>query len=405
MTFRENPDIIRLMDIGEIQKRLVEHEIDGWLLYDNHASNRFARELLHLPEQIIVTRRLFYWIPATGQPVKLLHKIEAESLDNYPGEKKLYISWSDLETKLSEILRNKGRVAMEYSPKNANPYVSVVDAGTVELIRGFGVEVVSSDDLLQHFTSVLTSEQIGMHQVAARVLEETIANVWEMLADRLRLGKKITDYDVQRFIQSEFTAKKCITEEGPICSVNLWSALPHHIATKEFPVEIQKGDYVLVDLWCKQDLPHAIYADITRVAVALPEPTPKQQQLFTIVKSAQELAFRFVQQRFANQEKVRGYEVDDVCRRYITEQGYGPNFLHRTGHNIDTQVHGAGAHLDNLETSDHRKILPGTCFSIEPGIYLEGEFGIRLEHDVVIKHNGEVEMTGGKVESIACLVS
>lgn len=392
------------MEIKEIQKRLIEHGLDGWLLYDSHASNRFMHELLRLSPHLVMTRRVFYWIPASGEPVKILHRIEFDCLDNYLGTTLLYTSWNDLESQLAAVIGKMKRIAMEYSPKNANPYVSVVDAGTVELVRSLGPEVVSSDDLLQHFTSVLTEEQLVTHKAAASVLEQTIDNVWEMIADRLRLGKRITDYDVQRFILSEFTAKKCITEEGPICAVNAASSHPHYRASKERAIEIQKGDWILVDLWCKQDSPYAVYADITRVAVAASGATPKQQEIFSVVRHAQKKALEFVQQRFASNKIVQGYEVDNVCRQFIKDKGYGEFFLHRTGHNIDTQVHGAGAHLDNLETSDTRKLLPGTCFSIEPGIYLPDEFGVRLEHDVVINHSKEIEITGGIVESIACLV-
>jgi len=392
------------VDIQDIQQRLVEHELDGWLLYDHHASNRFMRDLLRLPSYLIMTRRVFYWIPSQGEPVKILHRIEEEALQAYQGKTLLYTSWSELESLLASVLKNTQRIAMEYSAKNANPYISVVDAGTIELVRSLGPEVISSDDLLQHFTSVLTDEQMSTHRAAAHILETTITNAWEMLAERLRRDKKVTDYDVQHFILSEFTAKKCITEEGPMCSINAASAKPHHRASKEQPVMIQKGDFILIDLWCKQDIPYAVYADITRVAVALPEPTPKQQEVFSVVRAAQKQALHFMQERLGAGKTVRGYEVDDVCRQLIKERGYGEFFLHRTGHNIDTQVHGAGANLDNLETSDQRKLLAGTCFSIEPGIYLPGEFGVRLEHNVLIGHEKQVEITGGVVESIACLV-
>lgn len=392
------------MQIDEIQRRLVEHEIDGWLLYDNRASNRFVRTLLQMPEHIVTTRRFFYWIPAQGEPIKIVHRIEAEVLNGYPGETRHYLSWSELEEQLAQLLSHATRVAMEYSPKNGNPYVSVVDAGTIELVRSLGPEVISSDDLLQHFTSVLSEEQLETHRKAAKILNDTLANVWEMLGERLRQGKRVTDYDVQRFILSEFTANNCIAEAGPICSVNADTASPHHIASKERMIEIQPGDFILVGLWCKENLPQAIYADMTRVAVASSEPTPKQSTIFSILHEAQQKTLDFVLQRIKSQQVVRGYEVDDICRNYIVSQGYGDHVLHRTGHNIDTQVHGAGAHLDNLETSDRRKILCGTCFSIEPGIYLPDEFGIRLGYNVLVSHQGDVEVTGGIVNEIVALI-
>ncbi len=392
------------MEIREIQSRLIEHEIDGWLLYDNHASNRFARELLNIPPHLVITRRFFYWIPAKGEPRKLVHLIESDSLNFLPGVQQLYLSWAQLEQELKLLLGDAKRVAMEYSSMGANPYISVVDAGTIEMVQALNVEVVSSDDLLQHFTSVLTESQIESHLRAASVLEETIANVWEIIAQRLKEGKRITEYDVQNFIVSEFTAQKCITEDGPTCAVNGNSACPHYMATKQSALEIQIGDFILIDLWCKLDVPHSIYADITRVAVASSEPTPRQQEIFEVVKEAQTKAYEFIFARFAAGEKVRGYEVDDVCRNYIEERGFGDKFIHRTGHNIDTNVHGVGANLDNLETSDRRKILPCTCFSIEPGIYLSGEFGVRLEHDVLVRADRTVQITGGKEENIYCLL-
>ena len=392
------------MEIHEIQKRLLEHEIDGWLLYDNHGSNRFARELLQIAPHLVITRRFFYWIPASGEPKKLLHLIEEGTLHNLPGEELLYLSWSELEQKVKALIGSAKRVAMEYSSFGANPYISVVDGGTIEMVRKLGVEVLSSDDLLQHFTSVLSEQQIQSHLQAASVLENTIDNVWEMIAHRVKVGKKITEYDVQKFIVSEFAANNCITEDGPTCAVNSHSAQPHYMATKQNTQEIQQGDFILVDLWCKLDVSYAIYADITRVAILGSEPTPKQQEVFSVVKEAQNQAYAFIESRFVAGEKVRGYEIDDVCRGVIIEKGYGDHFLHRTGHNIDTSVHGAGANLDNLESSDRRKILPCTCFSIEPGIYLPGEFGVRLEHDVVVNADLTLQITGGKEETISCLL-
>ncbi len=390
--------------IDRIQARLQEQEVDGWLIYDNHGSNRFAHELLSIPPYQVITRRFFYWIPKDGMPQKILHTIEAESLDALPGKKHLYLSWIELEAVLTKVLGDAKSIVMEYSPRNANPNVAVVDAGTIEFIRGLGIEVQSSADLLQHFTSVLNEAQIASHLEASAVLQTTLTRVWDLIADRLRAEKKITERDVQKFILSEFTAQNCITEDGPTCSVNDHSALPHYMATKESAREISIGDFILVDLWCKKDVPHGIYADITRVAVAAPQPTPHQEKIFQIVKTAQLKGIELIRTRMEKGEKVRGAEVDDVCRRYIEEAGYGEYFTHRTGHNIDTSVHGAGANLDNLETSDNRKILPGMCFSIEPGIYLPGEFGVRLESNVLVHHSRHIEVTGGLEETIICLL-
>lgn len=390
--------------ILQIQKRLEEHSLDGWLLYDNHGSNRFVRELLALPPTTILSRRFFYWIPQKGTPIKLLHQIEIESLDDLPGEARSYLSWSELNKQLQTFLISSKRIAMEYSPKNQNPYVSVVDGGTIELVRESGVEVLSSSDLLQHFTSVLDDKQIESHFEASKILVQTVNHAWDLIADRLRSGKGINEYDVQKFILSEFSAHNCITESGPICASNGNSALPHYTATKAHSRPIARGDFILIDLWCKKNIPHGIYADITRVAIAAAEPTPKQEEVFEVVKRAQERATAFIVEGIERGKIIRGYEVDIVCREVIEEAGYGPYFTHRTGHNIDSEVHGAGAHLDNLEMRDERKLLPGTLYSIEPGIYLPGAFGIRLEYNVLIDQQQHVVITGEKEEKIFCIL-
>lgn len=391
------------MEIAEIQKRLSEHDLDGWLLFDNHGSNRFVRQLLSIPLHLVITRRLFYFIPRQGEPILIAHKIEAENLEYLPGKKELYLSKDELESALEHVLSGANKVAMEYSPGGANPYVSTVDGGTIDMVRKFA-EVVSSDNLLQHFTSVLDDRQIESHLDAAAVLEKAAASAFELIGQRVKEGKRITEYEVQKFILSEFAANNCIAEDGPTCAVNGHSALPHYMARKKSCAEIRQGDFILIDLWCKKDHPYAVYADITRVAVAAAEPTPRQLEIFEIVRVAQKKAYELLEERSKSGQGIRGYELDDVCRSYIKEKGYGDYFTHRSGHNIDIEVHGAGAHLDNLETSDQRKILPCTCFSIEPGIYLPGEFGVRLEHDVLISKEGLPKITGGVEETIACLL-
>jgi Xaa-Pro dipeptidase len=390
--------------IQNIQEQLEEQELDGWLLYDHHGSNRFATEILKLPPELMLTRRFFYWIPQKGYPLKLVHKIEADCLDHLPGKKMIYLSWQELEEQLQKILKGSKKIAMEYSPRNSNPYVSVVDAGTMDVVRETGIEVVSSANLLQHFTTTLDDEQIASHLFAERVLLKTLNRAWDLISAALRANKKIYEHEVQQFILSEFTASNCITEDGPLCAVNEHSALPHYAATKESSKLIQPGDLILIDLWCKQNTPRAIYADLTRVAVAAPEATPLQQEVFNIVRDAQSFGIRFIKERLENNYELLGCEVDQVCRQYIEERGYGANFLHRTGHSIDTHVHGARANLDNLETHDTRKILPGSCFSIEPGIYLPGEFGIRLESDVIVHLDGHLQVTGGIQENFFFLL-
>ena len=390
--------------IKTIQKHLAEQNVDGWLLYDNHGSNRFARQILEIPPHAVLTRRFFYWIPKVGIPQKIVHRIEAESLTDTPGTIHLYLSWHELKTALKEILQGAQQIVMEYSPAGANPTVSVVDGGTLEMVREMGVKILSSADLLQPFTSVLSERQIETHLAAAAVLEATVQRTWEWISDHLRKERPITEYDVQQLMQHEFRQADCITEEGPICAVNAHTAMPHYAATELGAQKIVRGDFILLDLWCKKNRPDAVYGDIARVAIADSAPTQLQQKVFEIVKIAQKKGIEFVRSKMQAQQPIRGADVDDVCRGYIQACGYGDYFTHRTGHNIDTQVHGTGAHLDNLETADDRLLLPGMCFSVEPGIYLPGEFGIRLESDLLIHLDGSVEITGGFEENITCLL-
>lgn len=390
--------------IEEIREHLFQQHLDGWLLYDNHGSNRFARQLLFIPPSAVLTRRFFYWIPSVGEPVKIVHQIEADCLDHLPGEKMIYLSWKDLDEALTMSLGEAKKIAMEYSPKNAIPYVSVVDAGTIEMVKKNGKKVVSSAQLLPHFTSVLSQEQIESHKETAKILQEILDRAWELIAEHVRHEKKITEFDVQKFILSEFTAHNCVTDDGPTCSVNEHTAHPHYVATRANCKTLERGDFVMIDLWCKKNTQQSIYADITRIAVLGSEPSPMHQKIFDIVKLAQQEAIRFIKYRLEKGKAIRGYEVDDIARKVIEEAGYGNCFTHRTGHNIDTDVHGSGAHLDNLETSDQRDILAGTCFSLEPAIYIPDHFGVRIETNLLIYKDRTVEVTGGLEESILCLL-
>jgi Xaa-Pro dipeptidase len=389
--------------IKDIQENLSKAKIDGWLLYDFRRSNDLACEILEIPADRLLTRRFFYWIPFEGTPVKIVHAIEPGSLEHLPGKMLTYRSWLELETHLNFILQGSNQIAMEYSPRNAIPYLSKVDAGTMDLIRNFGPEVVSSADLLQKYTSVWDAHKLATHLAAAEVLCNTVDNAWKLIADCIKTKQAITEYEVQQFILGEFSRYNCIASDSPICAVNAHSADPHYCAVKAHATTIKAGDFILIDLWCKKDVPGAAYADITRVGVAADKPTAKQQTIFNIVKDARDAGTKLVMDRFSQGQPVMGLEVDQCCRDVINEAGYGEFFLHRTGHNIGEKDHGNGANLDNLETQDSRLLLKGTCFSIEPGIYLSGDFGVRLEYDVYVHHNGQVQVTGGIQESIECL--
>ena len=388
--------------LEEVQQALRQQKIDGWLLYDFRRSNDLACKFLEIPPSQMLTRRFFYWIPSQGEPLKIVHAIE-DPLKSLPGKTLKFSSWQQLEKHLKEALKDSHRVAMEYSPGNAIPYISKVDAGTIDVIRGLGMEVVSSCDILQKFTSVLTPEQAETHLKAANILDQIAQETWEMLAQALKDGKTITEYDVQQFILKQFERNDCVTEAPPICAVNAHSADPHYCPSEHSSAQIKQGDFILIDLWCKQNKPNSIYGDITRVAVAAKSPTMRQQEIFKIVQKAQEAAAQLIQKRFASRKSLQGWEVDQAARKIITDAGFGEYFVHRTGHSIDVSDHGSGANIDNLETQDQRFILPGTCFSIEPGIYLPGEFGIRLEYDIYVNHDGQVTITGGKQDSVTTL--
>ncbi len=390
------------MDIAAIQKNLSQLQLDGWLIYDFRKANDLACRLLKIPEEQMLTRRFFYWIPQKGNPVKLVHAIEQHVLDHLPGDRRTYHRWQQLESRLSELLNGARRVAMEYSPKNALPYLSKVDGGTLDLVRSFGPEVVSSGSLLQAASSVMTEAQVASHFEAADILDRTVAEAWDHIRDHLSVGKKLTDYDVQQFILQRFSDADCATSGAPIVAVNGDSADPHYVPDRDHQVVIKEGDFVLIDLWCKRREPNAIYGDICRVGV-VGRPTEKQNMIFHIVQQAQQAALDLIRERCAAKQSVRGYEADQAARDVIEAAGYGEFFTHRTGHNIFVNDHGDGAHLDNFETKDDRILLPGTCFSIEPGIYLPEEFGVRLEYDVYIDHALKVHVTGGTQSSIELL--
>lgn len=384
--------------IEKAKNFLTQGHIDGWLIYDFHGNNPLARSFLNLSKEMMTTRRFFYWIPAKGEPIKLVHAIEAGTLNHLPGTLKTYSSWQSLEKELGNILHGMKKVAMEYSPKNAIPYVSLVDGGTVDLVRSFGVEVVSSADFLPHFTAVLTQKQIESQLRAGKRLDEIVLKMWQWIQKNLG---KVTEYDAQQKIKEEFKKLQLITDHDPIVAVNAHSANPHYEPKKTSSSLIKQGDFILIDLWAKVE--EGIFGDITRVAVAAANPSQKQQEIFQIVHSAQKAAIELVKHRFSEHKRLEGWEVDESARAVIRKAGYDKFFIHRTGHSIEKNLHGSGAHMDNLEMHDVRPILKGTCFSIEPGIYLPGEFGVRLELDLIVHFDGSVEISGGEQDSIACL--
>lgn len=390
--------------IHDVQKHLVREKVDGWLLYDFNGINTLARDFLNIGNEELVTRRFFYWIPANGEPIKILHVIEPHVLSNLPGVILSYLKWQELEAQLGKVLKGSKTVAMEFSPRNAIPYLSKVDAGTVDLVRSFQVEVVSSASFLQYYTCVLDEEQYKMHMEAAILLDRIVGEAWEKISNALSKGIEINEYQVQQFIAEQISMRGFMAKALPIVAVNAHSADPHYEPSKESSSDIKKGDFVLIDLWCKKKHPRGIYGDICRVAVADTQATEKQKEIFSIVRTAQKAATEFVISRYAKGENLKGFEVDQVSRKVIEDKGYGTYFTHRTGHNIYTNDHGPGAHIDSLETQDLRELIPRTCFSIEPGIYLPNDFGIRLEYDVFLGDHGKVYVNGGHQDEILVLL-
>jgi Xaa-Pro aminopeptidase len=389
--------------IESIQKALAAGGFDGWLFYSFRESDPIAANILGTggPGHI-ATRRWFYLVPAAGEPVKIVHAIERSELDHLPGKKLVYLPWQQLHnhlrTSVGELAGKTPKVAMQYSAGCAIPYLSRVDAGTVELIRSFGADVVSSADLVQQFESAWTDRQLGMHEEAASGLYESVHLAFKEIGSRIRSRTPTTEYDIQQFILGCFGERGMITRDPPIVAVNANSALPHYGPTVEHHSPINPGDFVLIDLWAKLGREDAVYADITWTGFVGDSIPDEVNRVFTVVRDARDAATRFVKDAFNAGSTIYGWQVDDECRAVISKAGYGDYFIHRTGHNIHTEVHGNGANIDNLETQDQRVLIPRTCFSIEPGIYLEGRFGVRSEIDV---YAGERDawVTGGVPQS------
>ena len=377
--------------IVAIQEALGDmHTVDGWLFYDFRGSDPLAYRVLLLDPTQHVTRRWYYWIPTRGEPVKLLHKIEPHVLDELPGEVQQYVSWEQQRLLLASLLRGRRRIAMQYSPFNAVPYLSRVDAGTVELIRSFGLEVTTSADLVQRFEAVWTDEQLESHRYAVTALRNIVDEAFAHVAACITDGRQLSEYDLQQFILSRIGDAGMTTSSAPIAAVDAHSADPHYGPAQSGSSPITRDNLVLIDLWAKQTAPGSVYGDITWTGYTGKQVPDKHRTIFEHVRRGRDAALSFVQAQVTTGQFPCGWEVDDVCRNTIRAAGYGDFFIHRTGHSIGEEVHGNGANIDNLETQDSRQLLPRTCFSIEPGIYLPGEFGIRSELDVYISDRGAV---------------
>ncbi|MCC6744227.1 MAG: aminopeptidase P family protein [Acidobacteria bacterium] len=385
------------MDITNIQDALRQRELDGWLFYSFRGSDPIATNVLGLHEGH-ATRRWFYYIPAKGEATRIVHSIEREALDSLPGVKKVYLPWEQLHGHVRETLAGAGRVAMQYSPMNAIPYISRVDAGTVELIRSFGTEVVSSADLVQQFEAVMRPEQLQSHLDAAVAMRQIVDTTYAEVARRIRDGVPTVEREIQDFMMGLYSKANLVTDHPPIVAVGPNSAMPHYSPPELGSAPLRRGELLLTDLWAKLDKPHAVYFDITWTCFMDDHVPDEHARVFEVVSGGRDAGISFVQQRVAAGETVFGWEVDNATRASISAEGFGDYFIHRTGHNIHEMVHGNGANIDNLETRDERRLVPNTCFSIEPGVYLPGKFGIRSEVDVYLTET-EAIVSGQPIQS------
>jgi Xaa-Pro aminopeptidase len=392
------------LEIGAVQQALRAGGLDGWLLYDFQGGNPVARRLTAGGAELghLSTRRWFYLIPASGEPRALVHAIERHALDHLPGRKIVYAGRAALEAGLSELVAGVGRVAMEYSPRCAIPYVSRVDAGTIELVRGTGVEVVSSGDLVQQFEARWTDADIRSHRTASEKLYRIKDRAFDEVARRLRDGGTATEFDIQQRMVTWFADEGLVSDSPPNVSAQENAGNPHYLPTAQVHRAIRPNELVLLDLWGKLAEPGAVYADITWVGFTGRQVPEKMTRAFAAVVGARDAAIDLVEAAARAGRDVRGYEADQAARAVLEQAGFGAAILHRTGHSLGQNVHGDGAHLDDYETHDDRRLLPGSGFTVEPGLYF-ADFGVRTEVNVVWGPRGP-EVTGPRQQNIVTLV-
>jgi Xaa-Pro dipeptidase len=388
------------MNLAAIQSALRERNIDAWLFYDHHHRDPIAYRVLGLPANLMVTRRWYYLIPAHGEPVKLVHKIESGHLDTLPGKKLQYAAWQELFEQIKGMLAADRDVAMQYSPNNVVFTVSLVDGGTLEMIRGLGKNVVSSGDLVAQFEATWTDDQIKSHYAARDAVDAITAEAFKEIGRRVRDGG-CNEYQIQQWFMEAFSRETLVTDDPPIVAVNANSGNPHYEPHAQGSAAIREGDFVLLDVWAKKNTPGAVYYDITWTGFVGKAPSDRMREVFTIVSGARDAGVRTVQDAIAGDRAIAGWEVDRATREHIRKAGFGDYFIHRTGHSIGTDVHANGANMDDLETHDERRILPNSCFSIEPGVYLP-EFGVRSEVNVLVRPK-LAEVTG-KIQSEIVLI-
>jgi Xaa-Pro aminopeptidase len=390
------------MDLDAIQSELRSAGLDGWLFYDHHHRDPIAYRVLKIAPPMC-TRRWYYLVPASGEPSRLVHRIERGNLDGVPGALRLYSSWNEQREHLQQMLEGKRRIAMQYSPLNDIPYVGLVDAGTIELVRSFGVEVVTSADLVQLFEARWSPAALASHLEAGKAVHAAINGAFAAIRAAVRTGKVLNEYDVQQEMLGIFAANGVETDEPPIVAVNANAANPHYDPTADSALPIREGDFVLLDVWAKQSRPGAVYFDVTWTGYVGETVPARYTEVFNIVRDARDAAVSRVREAMQQGSPLYGYQVDDAARGVIERAGYGDKFVHRTGHSIGEDVHGNGANMDNLETHDSRQVLPRTCFSVEPGIYLD-DFGVRSEVNVYVEEH-DARVTGEIQQAIVPILS
>ena len=379
------------MNLPAIQSALRERNIDAWLFYDHHHRDPIAYRVLGLPASLMVTRRWFYLIPAQGEPSKLVHKIEAGHLDSLPGAKSVYSGWQELFAQLKTFLGDHKTIAMQYSPNNLVFTVSLVDAGTIDLIRSMGKNIVSAADLIAQFEATWTDDQIQTHFAARDSVDKITTAAFAEIGRRVRNGGT-NEHAIQQWLLEAFQRESLVTDDPPVVAVNANSGNPHYEPHAESAAPIREGDFVLLDIWGKKNTPGAVYYDITWSGYVGKAPSDKLREIFQIVRDARDAGVKTVLDAKAAGQRIAGWQVDRATRDHIQKSGYGDYFIHRTGHSIGTDVHSNGANMDDLEIHDERQILSNSCFSIEPGIYLP-EFGVRSEVNVLVRTD-RAEVTG-----------
>jgi Xaa-Pro dipeptidase len=385
-------------DIHAIQRELRANHLDGWLFYDHHRRDPIAGRILALQANGLATRRWYYFIPAKGEPRKLVHRIEAGMLDSLPGRKHVYSSWEEQHAQLSRLMVGTKTVAMQYSPQNNIPYIGLVDAGTVELVRKFGKKVVSSGDLVQTFEAAWSPDQLESHLAAGKLVDPITQQAFARAGSFVREGKPLTEYDLQQWMRAQFDAHSLFAEDGPVVAVPPNNGNPHYEPAREGSKPIHAGDLLLLDVWAKLKRPGSVFYDITWIGYLGDRVPEKYAKIFAIVKNARDAAVDFVKTSVAAGKEIHGWQVDRVAREVIRKARHAKYFVHRTGHSIGQEVHGNGANMDGLETRDDRRIVPFTCFSIEPGIYMP-EFGLRSEVNVYVGEH-EARTTGAVQQEI-----